>query len=135
LTPETTQFGLALWATDVFRMADFMVAVAGGIPEQRHPGFAVVRLGPVAVQIHDDESYRGHPWFDALTREGLARGIGAEIRVQVADVQRAFSEALKRGAQSIAQPFEIEGTLEGQVMGPDGYLFSLWQVWKSSTST
>lgn len=129
-----SRFGISLWSTDVFALADFLVAVADLEFEQRHPGFALLRTGHIAINIHDDESYRGHPWFEALSREGVARGIGAELRFQVASAQDAYSEALKRGGQSIAPPFEYENTLECQVMGPDGYVLSLWQVWNSSTS-
>lgn len=129
-----SRFGISLWSTDVFALADFLVGVADLEFEQRHPGFALLRTGHIAINIHDDESYRGHPWFEALSREGVARGIGAELRFQVASAQDAYSEALKRGGQSIAPPFEYENTLECQVMGPDGYVLSLWQVWNSSTS-
>ena len=129
-----SDLGVTLWATDVFRMADFLVRVAGLDLEQRHPGFASLRAGAALVTVHDDESYRGHPWYNALSREGVARGIGAELRFRVEDASRSYSEALKFGAQSIAAPFEYEGTLECQVLGPDGYVLSLWQPWKSSTS-
>lgn len=133
--PQRAPFGVTLWATDVFALADFLSVVAGLPIEQRHPGFALLRAGDVAVQLHDDESYRGHPWFDALGREGMARGIGAELRFQVASAETAYRTALNRGAQSIAAPYEYEGALECQVMGPDGYVLSLWQVWNSPTSS
>ncbi len=133
--PQQAPFGVTLWATDVFALADFLQAVAGLDLEQRHPGFALLRAGDIAIQLHDDESYRGHPWFDALGREGLARGIGAELRFQVESANDAYRLALKRGAQSIAAPYEYEGTLECQVMGPDGYVLSLWQLWKSPTTS
>ena len=129
-----SHFGVTLWATDVFRMADFLVKVAELDLLQRHPGFASLRAGGALVTVHDDESYRGHPWYNALSREGVARGIGAELRFRVEDASRSYSEALKLGAQSIAAPFEYEGTLECQVLGPDGYVLSLWQPWNSSTS-
>ena len=127
-------FTVTLWAADVFALADFLSRVTGAVIEQRHPGFALLRAGDTPIQVHDDESYRGHPWYNALSREGVARGIGAELRFRVEDASRSYSEALKLGAQSIAAPFEYEGTLECQVLGPDGYVLSLWQPWNSSTS-
>lgn len=135
LLSHESRFGVTLWATDVFRLADFLVRIAGLELEQRHPGYAALHAGEARITIHDDESYRGHPWYNALSREGVARGIGAELRFQVADVSRAFADARNFGAQSIAAPFEYEETLECQVLGPDGYVLSLWQPWKSSTST
>ena len=127
-------FGMTLWATDVFAAADFLARVAGVQIEQRHPGYAALRAGEALITLHDDESYRCHPWYEAIRREGVARGIGAELRFRVDSVSDAFSMALKLGGQSIAPPFEYEDTLECQVLGPDGYVLSLWQPWKSSTS-
>ncbi len=120
-------FGLVLWATDVFALADFLERVAGATVSGRHPGFAELSAGPVPIMIHADEAYRGHPWFNAVTREGVARGIGAEMRFAVADVDAAYREALKLGGQGIAAPYEIDGGSECTVMGPDGYLLSLYQ--------
>ena len=120
-------FSLVLWATDVFALADFLERVAGADVLGRHPGFAELEAGGVSIAIHADEAYRGHPWFNALTREGVARGIGAELRFQVDDVDAAHSIARKLGAQSIAPPYSMEGAVECTVMGPDGYLISLWQ--------
>ncbi len=131
---EQATFGITLWATDVFALADFLEGVTGSPMTDRHPGFAALDVGGITLQIHDDESYRGHPWFDALGREGSARGMGAELRFAVADVMASYREALKRGGRAIAQPYEYEGTMECQVMGPDGYVLSLWQVWESSTT-
>lgn len=122
------RFGLTLWATDVFALADFLSAVTGASIVERHPGFASLQAGEVSLQIHDDESYRGHPWFDALAREGVARGIGAELHFGVDDTHRSYREALNRGAQVIAPPYDFEGTIECQVMGPDGYVLHLSQL-------
>ena len=130
MEPNGPAFSVTLWATDVFVVADFLARVAGCTVEQRHPGFAQLRAGATPIQVHDDESYRGHPWYQALAREGVARGIGTELRFQVDSCETAYREALKLGAQSIAAPYEYEGTLESQVLGPDGYVLSLWQVWK-----
>lgn len=116
-----------LWATDVFALADFLERVTGAPVLGRHPGFAELAVGAVRIAIHADEAYRGHPWFDAVTREGVARGIGTELRFEVADIDGAYSAALKLGAQAIAPPYALEGARECTVMGPDGYLISLWQ--------
>lgn len=120
-------FGLVLWATDVFALADFLERVVGAKVAERHPGFAQLDVGPVSIVIHADEAYRGHPWFNAVTREGVARGIGAEMRFSISDVNSAYREALKLGAQGVAPPYGMDGGTECTVMGPDGYLFSLYQ--------
>jgi predicted enzyme related to lactoylglutathione lyase len=123
-----TSFAITLWATDVYALADFLQAVAGAEMRQRHPGFASLSVGGIDIQVHDDESYRGHPWYQALAKEGVARGIGAELRIRVDDVQASYREALKRGAQAIAAPYQFENAVECQLLGPDGYVLSLWQV-------
>lgn len=128
------RLGLTLWATDVFALADFLEKVAGLPAAARHPGYAAFLGDGLDLQIHADESYRGHPWYDALAREGVARGIGTELRFNVPDVLASYRTALSKGARAIAEPYEFEGAIECQVMGPDGYVLSLWQVWDSSTT-
>jgi catechol 2,3-dioxygenase-like lactoylglutathione lyase family enzyme len=124
-------FGVVLWTTDIPALADFLVDVAGMELEQRIPGYASLLAGGVRISLHADETFRGHPWYDALTREGVARGIGAELRVRVDDVHNAYTLALRRGALAIEAPCDIDGTRECQVMGPDGYLVTLWQPLQS----
>jgi len=124
---DESNLGLVLWTTDILALSHFLEAVAGMAVEARHPGFASLRLGDTRVSLHGDEAYRGHPWYEAIAREGVARGIGAEIRVRVADVEAAYRMALKLGGLAIEAPCEIDSARECQVMGPDGYVLSLWQ--------
>ena len=125
---EEPTFSVILWTTDVPALAGFLEKVTGAVVEALHPGYASLRAGDSEIMLHADESYRGHPWYDALGREGAARGIGAELRFRVPDVAAGYSLALRAGAQAIAPPYDSGGVLECQVMGPDGFLLSLWQV-------
>lgn len=120
------RLGIILWSTDVFALASFLEEVAGLESGERHPGFASLRAGESVIMIHADEAYRGHPWFRALTREGVARGIGAELRFRVKDASAAFAVALRKGGLSVTPPYEDAGRTECQVMGPDGFLLCLW---------
>jgi hypothetical protein len=121
--------GLVLWATDVPALATFIARVAGVPIAEQHPGYAVIDLPGCTIAIHADEAYRGHPWFDALRREGAARGIGAEFRLEARpDVQRAYREALAAGATTVYPPHDQDGLQECQLLGPDGYLFTLWSA-------
>jgi hypothetical protein len=124
---DEAPFSLTLWATDVFALADFLGSVAGAEVLQRHPGFAQLRAGDVILSVHADEAYRGHPWYEALAKEGVARGIGAELRFRVAGVDKAVAAALRLGALSIFPPYDLEGARECHVMGPDNYVISLWE--------
>lgn len=124
---DEPSLSVILWTTDISALAGFLQRVIGAVVEALHPGYASLRVGQSTIMLHADESYRGHPWYDALGREGAARGIGAELRFRVPDVPAGYSAALRTGAQAIAPPYDAGGVLECQVMGPDGFLFSLWQ--------
>ena len=88
---------------------------------------AVLQAKGARIALHSDEAYKGHPWYNALVREGVARGIGAELRIRVRDVDAGYSRALNLGALAIEYPNDLDGTRECQVMGPDGFLLALWQ--------
>jgi catechol 2,3-dioxygenase-like lactoylglutathione lyase family enzyme len=119
--------GLVLWTTDIPGMTDFLEKAAGVRVAARHPGFAELDADGGTISLHADEASRSHPWFNALAREGVARGIGTEIRLRVASTPQAFAKATAMGALSVLPPSEIDGHLECQVMGPDSYLFTFWQ--------
>lgn len=119
-------FGVILWTTDIAGLAYFLSVVAAADIEEQHPGFAVLYAGSARIELHADETYRGHPWYNALAREGAARGIGTELRFGVEDVQDAYARALRIGAQPITPPYAQGRVMECQVMGPDGFLVCLW---------
>jgi catechol 2,3-dioxygenase-like lactoylglutathione lyase family enzyme len=119
--------GLALWATDVGALSAFLVEIGGLTEVARHPGYAALKTGEGDVFVYADESYAGHPWFDAVSKEGSARGIGTDIRLRVDDVVALHTRAVAAGGVSVAAPYEDDGKRVCQVMGPDGYLFTLWQ--------
>jgi hypothetical protein len=123
---DERQLDLVLWTTDVSGLADFLHAVAGLDVEEQHPGYAVLRAGTSRVSLHADEAYAGHPWYDALMREGAARGIGAEVRLRVPDVERAYSAAVRRNARVLAAPYDSGVATECSIMAPDGFIISLW---------
>lgn len=93
---------------------------------EQHPGYAYLEADGLRIEIHGDDAYRGHPWYDALRKEGMARGIGAELRIQVPDVDRAYQQAIRLGGLVMYAPYLDGGRLECQVLAPDGYLVSLW---------
>ncbi|MCC7366347.1 MAG: hypothetical protein IT303_18470 [Dehalococcoidia bacterium] len=125
---DEAALGLVIWTTDIAGLAGFLQAVGGLEILERHPGFAEMRAGTARISLHDDDADRRHPWYRALAQEGVARGIGAEIRLRVPDVDAAYATGLRMGGLSIATPSELGGTRECQVMGPDGYVLTLWQT-------
>jgi hypothetical protein len=88
------QFGITLWSTEVFALAEFLQKVAGLEIEQRHPGFAALRAEPVTV---DDESRTAVIRGSTPSRGRRCARIGAELRFRVASSQ-AFAAARKLGA-------------------------------------
>lgn len=126
---EVPRLGLSLWSNDLEGLTLFLERVTGMTVIARHPGFAELRCGDSTVTLHADEAYRGHPWYEALQREGAVRGIGAELRVQVDDVDDAWMAALRVDALAIQPPYSPEpGIRECHVMGPDGYLVTPWDT-------
>ncbi len=118
---------VVLWATDLDSFVAFLTDVTGATLRTRHPGFAALALDGAEILLHSDESYPGHPWYQALSSEGMARGIGAEVRVRVDSVDARHQRALVLGYVSIQKPHVDEGVLTCQLMGPDGYFFTLWE--------
>src|SRR5688572_10309431 len=98
MTSAGNEFAVVLWTTDVTTLCDFLAEVADLQVEQLMPGFARLRVGGATIELHSDEVYKGHPWHTALVREGVACGIGAELRVLVDDVEAAYALGLQRGA-------------------------------------
>lgn len=120
--------GVALWTEDIGAFAAFLTEVAGATLRLRHPGFAALdAAGGGEILLHGDESHPGHPWHGALAGEGMARGIGAEVRLRVDGVDARHERALALGCVSIQPPHADEGARACQIMGPDGYFFTLWE--------
>ena len=118
---------IVLWASDLNAFAAFLTDVVGATLRTRHPGFAALALDGAEIQLHPDESYAGHPWREALANEGAARGIGAEVRIRVDAVDGRHRKALEMGYVSIQQPYDDGTGRTCQIMGPDGYFFTLWE--------
>ena len=118
---------VVLWSTDIDALVEFLAKTAGANVTARHPGFAALAIGEAQLEVHADEAYAGHPWFDALKREGAARGIGSELRIEAEGVDAIWDEAIQQGGIGIQPPADTGQTYECAVMGPDGYLFSFWQ--------
>jgi hypothetical protein len=120
--------GLVLWATDVPALARFLSQVAGLEAVEEYPGYAKLHAWNAVVELHgDDAADRRHPWYRALAKEGVARGIGAELRIRVEAVDQAYARALEIGALGLQAPATVDGAHQATVMGPDGYCFTLWE--------
>jgi hypothetical protein len=126
---ELPQVGLVLWTTDIGALARFFEQVCGLETVDEFPGFARLHAWNAAVELHsDDDADRRHPWYNALRREGAARGIGSEVRIRVASVDAAYQAAVRLGALAIQPPIDSGQTAyHTTIMGPDGYLFTIYE--------
>jgi hypothetical protein len=123
----TSPFGLVLWSTDIGALAGFLHEVAGVETIAQYPGMAELDAAGVPVTLLDEDADRGHPWWDALNQDGIARGVGVILRLQVRDVPAAFARAHELGGGTVLPPHDLDETRECQVLGPDGFLCALWQ--------
>ncbi|MBH77064.1 MAG: hypothetical protein CL897_02380 [Dehalococcoidia bacterium] len=118
---------IVLWATDLHDFATFLTTVVGAKLHTRHPGFVSLTVEGAEIQLHSDESFPGHPWREAISSEGSARGIGTEVRIRVDTIEKRHKKAIELGYVSIQQPHEESTGRTCQIMGPDGYFFTLWE--------
>ena len=105
----------------------FLSEAGGAVVAERHPGYAELHVNGSTIVLQSDDALRGHPWHDALMREGVARGIGTEIHLRVADLHTSYRRAAGLVCLVITPPYEAEYSIECQVMAPDGYLVTMWQ--------
>jgi catechol 2,3-dioxygenase-like lactoylglutathione lyase family enzyme len=119
--------GLVLWTTDIPALSRFLTQVCGLEVVEEFPGFARLHAWNAVVELHsDDDADRRHPWYQALARDGVARGIGAEVRIRVEDVDASVRAAQELGGLVIRHPSPLAEPYLATVMGPDGYLISVW---------
>ncbi len=122
-----SRLGLVLWTTDITALGGFLTELANARLVEQHPGFARLDVGGADISLHADEADPNHPWYNALTDEGITRGVGAELRLRVDDVVAVHETAEIMGAVTVMDPYDAGLTRECQVMGPDGFLFTFWQ--------
>ena len=117
-------FTVNLIVRDIERAAAFYRDVFGAAVRYADPDFAAMGIAGVECMLHADHTYEGHQWHGALTG-GAQRGIGAELRLIVADPDDVERRAIAAGAK-IIQPLtsKAHGLREVHVQDPDGYVWA-----------
>ena len=85
--------------------------------------FAVVRRGEAEWMLHADHTYHDHPLSGSLGA-GLARGVGAELRLHGRDPDAAEAAAHRLGYSVLdGAADKPHGLRETFILDPDGYLW------------
>jgi uncharacterized glyoxalase superfamily protein PhnB len=118
-------FSANLLVGDPRRSADFYRDVLGATVRYVDREFAALVVNGTPLMLHADPTYQGHPWAAEL-RDGVRRGLGAELRVLGLDpdqVQRAAEEA----GGTVLQPAQDKphGWRETIVADPEGYTWAV----------
>ncbi len=115
--------GVNLLVRDVAAALPFHREVLGASVVYSDPDFAVLRRDAAEWMLHADHTYRDHPLFGSLG-DGLARGIGAELRVHGRDPDTAEAVAREHGYTVLAGAADKpHGLREVYIIDNDGYLW------------
>jgi len=112
---------LNLLVTDTERAAAFYRDVFEAEVHYQDIDFAALRVGPVEVMLHADHTHDDHPWHAQLT-SGVARGVGAQVRLLGLDPDALETRAREHGATVVKPPENKgHGWREVLIRDPDGY--------------
>ena len=115
--------GVNLLVRDVAAALPFHREVLGASVVYSDPDFAVLRRDAAEWMLHADHTYRDHPLFGSLG-DGLARGIGAELRVHGRDPDTAEAVAREHGYTVLAGAADKpHGLREVYIIDNDDYLW------------
>jgi uncharacterized glyoxalase superfamily protein PhnB len=114
-----------LLVRDIPRSVDFYANVLEATVLYSDPDFVALRVAGVALMLHADHTYDGHPWYPRLTSDER-RGLGAELRLLGLDADAVEQRARAAGA-TIVVPSATKGHGWREVMieDPDGYLWAV----------
>jgi catechol 2,3-dioxygenase-like lactoylglutathione lyase family enzyme len=114
---------LNLLVRDVAALLPFHREVLGAEIIYHDPDFAVFRYGEAEWMVHADHTYLEHPLHQTLA-SGVARGVGAELRLHGRDPDAAAAAARRLGCTVVAGPTnKPHGLREAYILDPEGYLW------------
>lgn len=114
---------LNLVVRDVAAILPFHREVLGADVVYDDPDFAVFRHGDAEWMVHADHTYLDHPLHQTLAG-GVARGLGAELRLHGRDPDTAEAAANRLGYTVLAGATnKPHGLREAYILDPDGYIW------------
>ncbi|MBB3066402.1 VOC family protein [Limibacillus halophilus] len=115
--------GLNLLVADVAREVDFLTTVFALKPRFANKDFAVMTHAGQDWMLHGDHTYHSHPLLGFLS-DGVARGLGIEIRLYDLDPDTAERRAVEAGHDVLAgAAHKPHGLYEAYIVSPAGYLY------------
>jgi uncharacterized glyoxalase superfamily protein PhnB len=130
--PDAPEFGRSLpsfcanlLVTDPRVSAEFYRQVLGAVVRYVDEDFAAIEVHGTPIMLHADRTYAGHPWYPEL-RDGLRRGLGAELRLFGVDPDPVARAADRHGGL-VLQPAQDKphGWRETIIADPDGYSWAI----------
>ena len=110
---------------DVTRSVRFYREVLDAEVRHADLDFAALRIGAHDLMLHADHTYDRHPWSPELAG-GRRRGLGAELRLLVADADAIERRARAAGALVLGAAIDKpHGWRETWLQDPDGYLWAV----------
>lgn len=115
--------GVNLLVENIDNAVAFETEVLGAEVVYADPDFAVLKGFGAEWMLHADHTYSDHPLRGNLD-EGLARGVGVELRLHGCDPDEAEARARARGDMVLAGAIDKpHGLREAYIIDPDGYVW------------
>jgi len=115
--------GINIVVRDVTAALNFQTGVLGAEIVHGDPDFAALRGFGAEWMLHADHTYSDHPLKGSLDG-GMARGIGAELRLYGRDPDEAEAMARELGFDVLAGALDKpHGLREAYIIDQDGYLW------------
>ena len=108
---------------DLKRAVEFQTEVLGAMVVYSDPDFAAMKGFGAEWMLHADHTYSNHPLRGSLN-DGLARGVGIELRLHGCDPDAAQERARALGEIILAEATDKpHGLREAYLIDPDGYIW------------
>ncbi len=120
--PREMTLRLELFVSDLPKSIDFYTRVLGFERQPGDPTYVPVRSGAVVIGLGPAAGLpKQHPFNPEL--QTARRGLGAEIVLEVDDVERYFERVKSSGYQAIRAPLRKQpwGLTDFRLSDPDGY--------------
>ena len=120
--PQPMSLRLELFVKDFEKSIDFYTKVLGFERQQGEPSYMPVRSGSVVIGLGPASKLPKSHYFNPELKQSR-RGLGAEIVLEVDDVQQFHQQVKASGYQGLITPLRTQswGLTDFRIADPDGY--------------